>query len=325
MRKVIVTVLLVLVGTAWADNYEEAIKLIKKKKYSVAITLLDAERKTTGNSTKVLYALGYCYEKTNEQDKALKMYGSALIINANGGRGASKEEAEKVIRRLSELYPYMRSVLYSAWGLEWEATTAESKSHAVFLRGGAKALYIYALDQANWNADSDSVRTDGKRIPPVSEKALGYKQTMHKLGAKPFAGHWYLFVPGQCTWEEARTKAQEMGGYLATVTIKEEFDFLMKYTKPEHPNAKDANYKGPEGYVWLGGQMRDGVIHYITNEKEIENTIPRKQFHKRYTHTVLRAFSGSEEDVVSVSSVYAHGKNGSGVPLIRGFIVEWDR
>ncbi len=42
-----------------------------------------------------------------------------------------------------------------------------------------------------------------------------------------FNGHRYQFVPGALTWKEAKAKAESMGGHLATLTTKEENEWLL--------------------------------------------------------------------------------------------------
>ncbi|HBJ85465.1 MAG TPA: hypothetical protein DDZ88_16625, partial [Verrucomicrobiales bacterium] len=42
-----------------------------------------------------------------------------------------------------------------------------------------------------------------------------------------FNGHRYQFVPGALTWKEAKAKAESMGGHLATLTSKEENEWLL--------------------------------------------------------------------------------------------------
>ncbi|MFN0076133.1 MAG: family 16 glycoside hydrolase [Prosthecobacter sp.] len=59
-----------------------------------------------------------------------------------------------------------------------------------------------------------------------------------------FGGHRYQFVPGSFTWQEAKTKAESMGGHLATVTSKEENDWLLLTYKNLLP-AVNRN-------IWLG-------------------------------------------------------------------------
>jgi len=54
-----------------------------------------------------------------------------------------------------------------------------------------------------------------------------------------FNGHRYRFVPGSLSWDEAKAKAEAMGGHLATITSKEE-DQWFKATFNEKLSEKDA-------------------------------------------------------------------------------------
>jgi serine/threonine protein kinase len=62
-----------------------------------------------------------------------------------------------------------------------------------------------------------------------------------------FQGHRYQFVPGAFTWDEAKTKAEEMGGHLATVTSKEENEWIhATFGTEADPDLRSSS-------VWLGG------------------------------------------------------------------------
>jgi len=47
-------------------------------------------------------------------------------------------------------------------------------------------------------------------------------ETVKSAGVHTFAGHRYRFVPGAMTWDEAKAKAESMGGHLVTITSREE-------------------------------------------------------------------------------------------------------
>jgi len=75
--------------------------------------------------------------------------------------------------------------------------------------------------------------------PPEQAPATADLQT--------FQRHRYQFVAGAFTWDEAKTKAEEMGGHLATVTSKEENEWI--YTT--FGLAVDPDLRSSS--IWLGG------------------------------------------------------------------------
>jgi serine/threonine protein kinase/Leucine-rich repeat (LRR) protein len=63
--------------------------------------------------------------------------------------------------------------------------------------------------------------------------------------ALPFNGHRYLLVEEQLTWEQADAKARAMGGHLATITDKNEDEFVRKQLLAALPD---------ERLAWIGAQ-----------------------------------------------------------------------
>ncbi len=72
-------------------------------------------------------------------------------------------------------------------------------------------------------------------------------------------GHWYLYVDTPCTWTEAREMAALMGGHLATITSKEEDDFLLRSFGNRIPAGRE---------IFLGAQAdhSQGTWKWITGE-----------------------------------------------------------
>jgi serine/threonine protein kinase len=74
---------------------------------------------------------------------------------------------------------------------------------------------LYALERAAKGAAS--IPLDGSTAPP----ARAHAATVHT-----FAGHRYQFFPDTISWMEAKAKAEAAGGYLATITSGQEFDWV---------------------------------------------------------------------------------------------------
>ena len=89
------------------------------------------------------------------------------------------------------------------------------------------------------------LRPDASVIPPATSGA----SNAAPVEALTFHGHSYLFVADKLAWDEAKTRAEQMGGHLVTITTAEENDWVARqFVAP----------RGPGIGVWLGG-MNDGV------------------------------------------------------------------
>jgi serine/threonine protein kinase len=98
--------------------------------------------------------------------------------------------------------------------------------------------------------------------PPLSGPAFNAHKaglTMPK-GRQSHGSSQYEFVATACTWDEARQKAEEMGGHLATITSKEENDWI----KQTYGNLLVQGCQ----HFWLGGRQDtpDAAWRWITAE-----------------------------------------------------------
>jgi tetratricopeptide (TPR) repeat protein len=322
MKKFLVLSLMVMAVSLWAESpeYKEAVNLIRRQQYTVAVPLLNAALAKEGDSPRIQYAIGFCAENNGQKELAKRHYSRAIAMNLN--TADDYEWAKRSRSRLGELYPELAFVLNKAWELHEAAINTQDSTARVFIQDAAQKLYNHALSGDDWErakavaASNRPVRTevevtnvDNRSLANKNaemEKHLGYRLGKHRIGAvRGGNGHYYMFFEGQISWEEARKRCQEMGGYLATVTCKAEFDFLYKYTKPNLNQA-----------VWIGGSMQNSQIKWITGEN-IEEGVPFVQVDNRYTMCVLDHGS-------NIRPILPTGRNASGVPLVKGFICEWN-
>lgn len=71
--------------------------------------------------------------------------------------------------------------------------------------------------------------------------------------------HSYEVVRADVSWEQAKTMAEEKGGYLATVTTQEEWDQIKVLL--------DNEFGSKTAYVWLGASSNEGdSFNWITGE-----------------------------------------------------------
>lgn len=180
--------------------------------------------------------------------------------------------------------------------------------------------YKKLLDSEELNEKKEENPVDKEAENEVAEtdieKALGYKLNRHPYGAKKGPnGHYYMFVKGFSSWGDAYEKAKKMGGYLATVTTKAEFDFLCEL---EEPGENEAS-----GGIFVGAKFAGdkNPPSWITDEKADEE-VPLQLLESRFDHAVI--FKEKSKGAF-VRGIYATGKNPSGRKLVKGFFVEWNK
>lgn len=71
-----------------------------------------------------------------------------------------------------------------------------------------------------------------------------------------FNGHYYKIFDQSSNWENAKTYCEQLGGYLATITSKE-----------EQGKIEDLLLNGTKEWYWLGAQKINGKFQWITGEQ----------------------------------------------------------
>lgn len=117
-------------------------------------------------------------------------------------------------------------------------------------------------------------------------------------------GHTYKFFNTKMTWKQAKETCEKMGGYLATFTTKEEWDYIHKYIRDNK-----------EQY-WLGGNDADneGEWVWITGENWNYSDWCNNEPNNDY--------SGTEDYLGTYTSTYQWNDYRESEKL--GFICEWD-
>ena len=300
-------------GLAADKEYAEAVNLIKRKKYTVARTLLSA---IVGkdDSPKVRYALGYCCEKTGKKDEAMEHY--RLAVAQNEDKGVDPDEAAKALKRLVKMNPEVGAVLEAAYELERKS----GQSDSAFIKGASRLLYEYALTPGNWRKQDTGAATnrngggsgslaDSLKARHAREKALGYRLRWHKQGAvKGPDGRYYLLFEQPMTWKQAFDKCKDMGGYLATVTSREEHRFLA-----------DLARRADGTYFWVGGQVTDRGPVWITGEQFPDRDEVYSSIKSVKSYISLYSSGLRNDYYYSTTSGYTSRT------YKRGFICEWEK
>ncbi len=97
------------------------------------------------------------------------------------------------------------------------------------------------------NAGKDTPRDPGSIVVPF---------TPSKVSQIEFNGHRYTFYTGADSYEKAAEFAEDMGGYLATVTSAE-----------EQAVVNSLMTGAPVPFVWIGLTAKDGNYAWVTGEK----------------------------------------------------------
>ena len=126
----------------------------------------------------------------------------------------------------------------------------------------------------------------------------------------------YVIVEGD-TWEEAQSKAKELGGNLATINNEEESIWLSEQLYGDHKASKKLTDKlGLPGEplrgaaIWLGHTNLDNSGKYksISGEKDIYDNWAlfeeQDGLRKGEKYTVFNLYENSERDAGQVSTVY---------------------
>ena len=139
-----------------------------------------------------------------------------------------------------------------------------------------------------------------------------------------FGGHRYQLVRGRMTWETAKARAEQMGGHLATVTNKEEDEFIRRMADAEIPTALQ--------YVWLGASSttREPRFVWVTAEPfdyTAWSRLPVPHSAPEELPTALRLWrSPPNEGSILGWMELTRSRQESGPDLLTnvGFLVEWD-
>ena len=157
------------------------------------------------------------------------------------------------------------------------------------------ALRINLKDNPNLWSYAGSVCSDGA----VDEEP----KTKIPVDSVSFNGHSYYLFTDELTFDNAKRYCEKRGGYLASITSKEEDNFLYSYIKRK-------NTLG----AWFGLYYKDGKWNWLSNEKyDYSNWAPGEPSNK-----------SGKEIYGSYYYKYTDGTWNDGSGDAGPFICEWD-
>jgi len=143
---------------------------------------------------------------------------------------------------------------------------------------------------------------------PASAPATSYNTPSGSAVVFAGNGHRYEVINKPMTWTKARDECKERGGYLATITSKEEQKFIVDLLSKQ---GKRRNY-------WLGGYREGKNWKWVTGEDFT------------YTNWIPGEPSGGNEDKLLLSQSHRNQWNDSANTDTKpygetlGYICEWD-
>ncbi|MFN0076916.1 MAG: protein kinase domain-containing protein [Prosthecobacter sp.] len=208
----------------------------------------------------------------------------------------SKEEGEWLKHSLASLKGTRSHVILGGYRTSgdgpWTWVTGEPFDLSLWLGNvlGTKGMKLaFYLDHAHWDdvpaansysflvewddagtktmpastapvASAAAVMPASPSTPPVA--AMGPAADFKSGAVHSFGGHRYQWIEGGLPWDAAKAKAESMGGHLATITSKEESEWLknsLLLLKGIHSHVSLGGYRAPEGgpWKWVSGEPFD--------------------------------------------------------------------
>jgi hypothetical protein len=158
---------------------------------------------------------------------------------------------------------------------------------------------------------------------PLDGASAEQKQAAAPIAPFIFGGHRYCLEQGKMSWEEAKTKAEALGGHLVTITSKEENDFIVEKV------LKDLEPGGAMAWIGAWRATADGPWEWSTGEPfQYQAFFPDegKDPHNSNAAGIAKRDEGAgwadyEQEPGAVAWARTH-EIGAGRAI--GFIVEWD-
>ncbi len=133
-----------------------------------------------------------------------------------------------------------------------------------------------------------------------------------------FGDSRYQFIRSQASWMQAKTEAEFKGGHLATITTKEEAEWIRKTFGPELPRKWSR--------IWIGAYQadRDDTWHWVTDEEfKFSDWIPSEPNGAK-TGNVKPPFCAGLSTSLEPFTSNGWDDTGAADTGVVGYLVEWD-
>lgn len=278
------------------EKYRGLIKTgLWKEDYSNEFTVTDADPVSL-NLTRGNYKITVTdnFSDGKQVTKSVKIRGGSdkkeIVVASNFG-------FDYIIKTEAKLNVYdMNDQLYSNYSVEIDGTYTENENvqsysdnftsdasgqnNITLSEGKYSFLLTDGKDDKKTKSFTVRVKASGTDILNVStafgNKAGQFDSSDVLDGAVMFNNHWYKLIVSDSVsdWHSAKLYCENMNGYLATITSKEENDFLYNYVKNEsgHENAyfgfTDELFEGT--WKWVNGEKVD-YTNWASGEPNSEN------------------------------------------------------
>jgi hypothetical protein len=142
------------------------------------------------------------------------------------------------------------------------------------------------------------------RMPKAVPKAVAepvVPKSQVPEGAKEFKGHYYIAMDERLTWHEAKSKCEDMGGHLVTLSSKDE-------------NAFVKNLLTGRDIFWIGMTAEKGKFQWIDGKPSSFSDWDKGQ-----------PFSARGADFTAMANTERGWSSGAyNSEVVTGYICEWD-
>lgn len=170
-------------------------------------------------------------------------------------------------------YDYVYTIEDGKWKCIGEGTYEAvygDTGYVVDENGNAVMEYTWMgepTDEAGYDQKLKEVYDGRLAIDPVGYTWDEFYSIL-ETGSTTSANHCYELIVDDVTWKEAEELCRQKGGYLATLTSKEEFDRVTRQIEDEGKTGisffvgatRDNEYTGNYGYCWVHDHQNDNMF-----------------------------------------------------------------
>ncbi|WP_395740743.1 protein kinase domain-containing protein [Prosthecobacter sp.] len=268
----------------------------------------------TPQTSAVLTFAGHRYQFIAGKDSWTEARAKAVSMGAHLATITSKEEDEFINRSFRDSLPKDKDIAFIG-GMasptpDWTWVTGETfayKPSFSFKAGEMRMLCLERGGRLQW------------KVQPSGNRGQGFIIEWDDDGSPPpatpiltFAGHRYQIVTNKLKWDAAKARAESMGGHLATITTREENEWVNKNIFPQLKKTADAKNADRFFIGAIQPKAPDGPWEWITGEPFS-------------LQPWMTSFPNDKNQKVEVATI--HSKSWDDVPQTYealSFLVEWD-